>query len=206
MLTARMRLLSASQACARGARKSKPRRGRNTEQCEALQASNATMFLFGHRFEFCKGSINAELRNNVASLYRQKQAFVGLCFARLYLSILSAWFFCFPWHLSQHPHRVTSGVNRPYAAVNWLTVTRVLRTMKGDGEQEETQSNGCRPKAYNATMFLIGHRFETVPIWYSYIFISIVANAGTSRACEGVVLTPKLYFYKTLCVARLYNR
>ena len=33
--------------------------------------------------------------------------------------------------------------------------------MKGDGEQEETQSNGRRPKAFSATMFLIGHRFES---------------------------------------------
>ena len=33
---------------------------------------------------------------------------------------------------------MTSGVNRPYAAVIWLTVPRVLRTVEGDGEQEET--------------------------------------------------------------------
>ena len=46
-----------------------------------------------------------------------------------------------------------------FAAVIWLTVPRVLRTMKGDGEQEETQSNGRRSKAFSATMFLIGHRF-----------------------------------------------
>ena len=68
-------------------------------------------------------------------------------------TLLSILYF-FSWHLPQHPHRVTSGVNRPYAAVIWLTVPRVLRTMKGDGGQEETQSNGRRSKVYGATMFL----------------------------------------------------
>ncbi len=68
-------------------------------------------------------------------------------------TLLSILYF-FSWHLPQHPHRVTSGVNRPYAAVIWLTVPRVRWTMKGDGEQEETQSNGRRSKAYGATMFL----------------------------------------------------
>ena len=57
-----------------------------------------------------------------------------------------------------------SSPSRP--AVIWLTVPRVLRTMKGDGEQEETQSNGRRPKAFSATMFLIGHRFEIEVVQY----------------------------------------
>ena len=49
-LRKRERLLTASQDCASGGRRSSPRRGRNTEQNERKR-SNATMFLTGHRFE-----------------------------------------------------------------------------------------------------------------------------------------------------------
>ena len=66
--------------------------------------------------------------------------------------------FIFFWHLSQSSHQCHREFTAA-SAVIWLTVSRVRWTRKGDGEQEETQSNGRRPKAFSATMFLIGHRF-----------------------------------------------
>ena len=105
--------------------------------CSALQA----------KASFCRWCLHTNFSNeNIVLNYFCRYSFECLHFL-----------FC---HLPQHPHRVTSVVNRRVCGCYLLRRLALAVRDEASREEEETQSNGRRPKAFNATMFLIGHRFE----------------------------------------------
>ena len=64
---------------------------------------------------------------------------------------------------------------------------------KASREEEETQSNGCRPKAFSATMFLIGHRFRVLFEAQSLGNEKTPHSDTLEKSRVSVIFMPKIY-------------